>query len=57
MIEGGGDAIGWSIFALLVVILAMLGTLVAFMVRLARREKQFLDPSLSDEPLAAEPNH
>lgn len=48
MIEGGGDAAGWSIFFLLIVILAMLGTIAFFMFRIARREKENLDPSLTD---------
>jgi hypothetical protein len=46
MIEGGGDAAGWSIFFLLVVILAMLGGIGIFMFRIARREKLHFDPSL-----------
>ena len=54
MIEGGGDAAGWSIFALLVVILAMLGGIVFFMFRIARREKEHFDPSLSDDYVPAE---
>lgn len=49
MIEGGGDAAGWSIFALLVVILSMLGGITFYMFRIARREKEFLDPTLSDD--------
>lgn len=49
MIEGGGDAAGWSIFFLLVVILAMLGGISFFMFRIARRERQFFDPSLCDD--------
>lgn len=49
MIDGGGDAAGWSIFFLLAVILAMLGGVGFFMVCLARREKANLDPSLSDD--------
>lgn len=49
MVEGGGDAAGWSIFFLLVVILAMLGGIGFFMFRIARREKEHLDPSLSDD--------
>lgn len=49
MIEGGGDAASWSIFALLVVILAMLGGIAFFMFRIARREKEHFDPSLSDD--------
>jgi hypothetical protein len=48
MIEGGGDAAGWSIFFLLIVILAMLGTIAFFMFRIARREKEHLDPALND---------
>jgi hypothetical protein len=54
MIEGGGDAASWSIFALLVVILAMLGGVAFFMFRIARREKEFFDPSLSDDYVPAD---
>ena len=49
--EGGGEAASWSIFFLLVVILAMLGSIAFFMIRIALREKQHFDPSLSDEPV------
>ena len=49
MVEGGGDAAGWSIFFLLVVILAMLGGIAFFMFRIARREKEHFDPTLSDD--------
>jgi hypothetical protein len=49
MVEGGGDAAGWSIFFLLVVILAMLGGITFFMFRIARRERECFDPSLSDD--------
>lgn len=49
MIEGGGDEAGWSIFALLVVILAMMTTVAFFMVKIARREREFLDPELIDD--------
>lgn len=49
MIDGGGDAAGWSIFFLLVVIVAMLGGIGFFMFRIARREREHFDPSLSDE--------
>lgn len=49
MIEGGGDAAGWSIFFLLVVILAMLGGIALFMLRIARREREHFDPTLSDD--------
>jgi preprotein translocase subunit YajC len=49
MVEGGGDAAGWSIFFLLFVIVAMLGGIAFFMFRIARREREHLDPSLSDD--------
>jgi hypothetical protein len=49
MIDGGGDAAGWSIFFLLIVIVAMLGGIAFFMFRIARREKEHFDPSLSDD--------
>jgi hypothetical protein len=49
MIEGGGDEAGWSIFALLVVILAMMTTVAYFMVKIVRREREFLDPELIDD--------
>jgi hypothetical protein len=55
MIDGGGDAAGWSIFFLLGVILAMLGGIGFFMFRIARREKEHLDPTLSDDYVPAEP--
>ena len=48
MIEGGGDAAGWSIFFLLAVILSMLGGIGFFMFRIARRERMHFDPALSD---------
>lgn len=49
MIEGGGDAAGWSIFFLLVVIVAMLSMIAFFMFRIARREREYFDPTLSDD--------
>lgn len=57
MVDGGGDAAGWSIFFLLVVILAMLGGIAFFMFRIARREKEHFDPSLSDETPEAPQSH
>lgn len=54
MVEGGGDAAGWSIFALLVIILAMLGGISFFMFRIARREREHFDPSLSDDYIPTE---
>lgn len=56
MVEGGGDAAGWSIFFLLGVILAMLGGVGFFMFRIARREKEHFDPSLSDDYVPADPS-
>jgi hypothetical protein len=49
MAVGGGDAAGWSIFFMLVVILAVLGGVVFAMVRMARREAANLDPELQDD--------
>lgn len=46
------NAIGWSIFALLALILPMLGGVVFFMVRLVRRGDASLDPELRDEPVS-----
>jgi hypothetical protein len=57
MIEGGGNAAGWSIFFLLVVVLAMLGSISFFMYRLARRERQNFDPSLSDDYVRPDSAH
>ncbi len=56
MVVGGGDAAGWSIFFLLFVILAMLGGIVFFMLRIARREREHFDPSLSDDYTPVEPS-
>lgn len=49
MIEGGGDAAGWSIFFLLVVIVTMLSGVTFFMFRIAKREREHFDPTLSDD--------
>ena len=49
MVEGGGDAAGWSIFFLLAVVLAVLGGVGYFMVYMVRRERANLDPSLCDD--------
>ncbi|WP_348223679.1 hypothetical protein [Luteolibacter sp.] len=54
MIAGGGEAASWSIFFLLAVILAMLGGVGVFMFHLARREKEHLDPTLSDDYVPTE---
>ena len=57
MIEAGGNAASWSIFFLLVVILAMLGGIGFFMFRIACREKQHLDPTLSDDYVPTAPSN
>lgn len=49
MVEGGGDAAGWSIFFLLVVILAILGGITFFMFRIAHREREHFDPAYADD--------
>jgi hypothetical protein len=49
MIEGGGDAAGWSIFFLLIVILAVLGGVGFFMIRMIARGDRHLDPELRDD--------
>jgi len=57
MIQGGSDAAGWSIFALLVVILAMLGGIAYFMIRIMKREKENFDPALSDDYVRPSRSH
>lgn len=49
MIEGGGDAAGYSIFALLVVILSVLGGVGFYMIRIISRGEKDLDPELRDD--------
>jgi sugar phosphate permease len=49
MAAGGGDAAGWSIFFMLVVILAVLSGVVFALVRMARRGAADLDPELQDD--------
>lgn len=49
MIEGGGAAASWSIFTLLAIILTMLCFVGFFMFRIALREKEHFDPTLSDD--------
>lgn len=49
------NAAGWSIFVMLVIILPMLSGVVFFMVRLARRSSESLDPELRDELPPAAP--
>ena len=44
-----GDSIGYSIFFLLVLILAMLGGVAFFMIRLIRRDAANLEPELCDD--------
>jgi len=53
MVAGGGDAAGWSIFFLLFVILTLLGGIGFFMFRIARRQAEHFDPTLSDDYVPA----
>ncbi len=55
MVAGGGDAAGWSIFFLLVVIVGMMAGIGFFMFRIARREREHFDPSLSDDYVKSPP--
>jgi ATP/ADP translocase len=47
--SASGNSIGWSIFALLLLILAVLGGVAFFMIRLIRRDNANLDPELRDD--------
>lgn len=47
------NAAGWSIFFLLGVIVPLLAVVVFFMIRLARRSEQSLDPEFRDDLPAA----
>jgi len=48
------SAASWSIFFLLGVILPVLGTVVFFLVRMARRSEEALDPEFRDDlPVAS----
>ncbi|MGD7652358.1 MAG: hypothetical protein ACQCXQ_04020 [Verrucomicrobiales bacterium] len=49
MVEGGGDAAGWSIFALLIIVVAVLSLVGFFMFRLVKREREHFDPAFSDD--------
>lgn len=49
--EAGGEAMGWSIMFLLIVILMLVTGVVVCMVRIMRREEANLDPELRDVPL------
>jgi sugar phosphate permease len=57
MALGGGDAAGWSIFFMLVVILAVLSGVVFVLIRMARREAANLDPDLQDNFPSAHSSH
>lgn len=47
--EAGGNAAGWAIMFLLVVIVLVLGVVGFCMTRIARREHAALDPQFCDE--------
>lgn len=57
MAKGGGDAAGWSIFFLLIVILAMLGGVIFVMARLIKRGAAELDPELCDDAPVVSAQH
>ena len=46
------DAAGWAIFLMLCVILPVLGAVVFFIVRMARRSAAALEPEFRDEEVA-----
>ncbi|MBJ07216.1 MAG: hypothetical protein CMO40_08915 [Verrucomicrobiaceae bacterium] len=46
--EGGGEAAGWSILALLLMIIPVLGAAGVCMIRIVRREREALDPKYAD---------
>lgn len=46
--EAGGNAAGWAIMFMVVVVVAMLSTIGFFMVRIAKRESEGLDPQYQD---------
>jgi hypothetical protein len=46
--EAGGDAAGWAIMFMVVVVVSILASIGFFMVRIARRESAGLDPQFQD---------
>jgi len=46
--HAGGNAAGWAILVMLIILVPVLSTIGFCMVRLARREKDHLDPELQD---------
>ncbi len=47
--EAGGNAAGWAIMFMVIVVVSMLGAIGFFMVRIARREAVALDPQYRDD--------
>jgi hypothetical protein len=47
--EAGGNAAGWAIMFMVIVVVAVLGSIGFFMVRIARRESAALDPQFRDD--------
>lgn len=47
--DGGGNAAGWAIGFMLAVLVLVLGTLFIIMLRLAKRERENLDPEFMDD--------
>ncbi|MBK1884359.1 hypothetical protein JIN85_18220 [Luteolibacter pohnpeiensis] len=52
--ENPNDAAAWSIFFLLIVIVAVLAAVSFFLFRVINRERGSLDPSLCDDYVASE---
>ena len=46
--EAGGNAAGWAILFMVIVVVLMLSAIGIFMVRIARRESANLDPQYQD---------
>lgn len=46
--EAGGNAAGWAIMFMVIVVVAMLSAIGFFMARIAKRESESLDPQYQD---------
>ena len=47
--HGDGNAAGWAILFMLILLVPVLGTLFFVMLRLAKRERENLDPEFMDD--------
>lgn len=55
--EDSANAASWSIFALLMIVLPVVSGIVFFLFRIARREREFLDPEFMDEAPVSTADH